>query len=394
MKIDKVLIFTSEAFPYGMAATNRIISYGKGFVGNGIDVEVLCLRRTENWNDIKNRNKKGNFEGIRFHYISGNSVKSKYFLLRRIHNFLSYMLIFFSSFKRIDNSTLSIYYSSDTGPLIIIWLVNKLKRGLLFKEESEHPQVYIQHKKFLSKYFFKNLHYQLFDGFLLMTKNLITYFSSAYRTPYLHIPMTVELDRFDDSSKRSNSTNTIVYTGFLSDEKDGIDLLLKAFAEVAQKHKDYRLHLYGAAISQNVVDNYHALINQLGISELVDFKGKVTREVITEKISEAKILVLPRPDSLQAQHGFPTKLGEYLATGNPTLVTSVGEIPHYLTDNKDCYMAAPGDLQSLKEKLLEILGNYNRAKMIGLEGRKIAEVHFNNLTQTKKIVETIENSFK
>ena len=291
MKIDKVLIFTSEAFPYGMAATNRIISYGKGFVGNGINIEVLCIRRTENWNNVRNRNKQGNFEGIKFNYISGNPVKSKYFLLRRIHNFLSYVLIFFSSLKRIDRSTLSIYYSSNTGPLVIIWLVNKFKGGGLFKEESEHPHVYIQHKKFLSKYFFRYLHYNLFDGVFLMTKNLISYFSSAYKTPYMHIPMTVELDRFDKKSKKSKSTNTIVYTGFLSDEKDGIDLLLKAFAEVVQKYKVYRLHLYGAAASQNILDKYHELIDQLGISEVVDFKGKVTREVITEKISEAKILV-------------------------------------------------------------------------------------------------------
>ena len=31
------------------------------------------------------------------------------------------------------------------------------------------------------------------------------------------------------------------------------------------------------------------------------------------------------------KHGFPTKLGEYLASGNHTLVTSVCEIPDYLT---------------------------------------------------------------
>ena len=115
--------------------------------------------------------------------------------------------------------------------------------------------------------------------------------------------------------------------------------------------------------------------------------------MITNKILEAKILVLPRPDSLQAQHGFPTKLGEYLATGNPTLVTSVGEIPDYLTDNLDCYIAAPGNVESLKNKLLEIIEDYPKAKKVGLRGRKIAEIHFNNMNQTKKIIRTIEKLF-
>jgi len=65
------------------------------------------------------------------------------------------------------------------------------------------------------------------------------------------------------------------------------------------------------------------------------------------------------------KHGFPTKLGEYLASGNPTLVIGVGEIQDYLTDNLDCYIAVPGDILSLKNKLLEIIKNYPKAKKVG-----------------------------
>ncbi len=140
------------------------------------------------------------------------------------------------------------------------------------------------------------------------------------------------------------------------------------------------------------MNKYFELVNKLKISHLVQFKGRVSREVITEKLLNAKILVLPRPDSLQAQNGFPTKLGEYLATGNPTLVTSVGEIPDYLTDNLDSYIAKPGDVLSLKNKFLEIIENYPKAKKVGLRGRKIAEEHFNNINQTKTIIKFIENN--
>ena len=395
MKVNKIIIFTEEAFPYGMAATNRIISYGKGFLCNGKEIDVICLRRTENNNNSKNYKTKGYFDGIKFTYLSSSTIKSKSFLMRRVNNFLSYLYLFFVSLKKINRSTLSIYYSSDTTPLLMIWFVNKLKGGLLFKEESEHPNVYIKYKNFVSKFFFKNIHYKLFNGYLLMTKNLISYFNSTSKTPYIHIPMTVELDRFNLELKRNDDgINYIIYTGFLSDEKDGIDVLLKAFAHVVKKHNSFRLHLYGAAGSEEVLQRYYQLVEELGISDFINFKGRVTREVITNKIMEAKILVLPRPYSEQAQHGFPTKLGEYLATGNPTLVTSVGEIPDYLTDNQDCYIAIPGDVHSFKDKLLEIIENYPKAEKVGLAGRKIAEIYFNNIFQTRKIIETIENSFK
>ena len=386
-----------------MAATNRIISYGKGFVGNGKKTEVICLRRTENADNIRNITTNGYFDNIKFTYLSKSTVKSRFFIMRRVHNFFSYVSLFFNSLKKINNSTLSIYYSSNPYPLLLIWFANKLKKGLLFKEESEHPYVYLQHTKFIAKFLLKNAHYNLFDGHLLMTKNLISYFNATSKIPHIHVPMTVELDRFDTNFKNHNDyLNYIVFTGFINDKKEGIDILLKAFAEVVKKYDSYRLHLYGSpsyrddateSEQEQLLIKYYKLVEQLGISNFVDFKGRVNREVITQKILEAKILVLPRPDSLQAQHGFPTKLGEYLASGNPTLVTSVGEIPDYLTDNLDCYIAAPGNVESLKNKLLEIIEDYPKAKKVGLRGRKIAEIHFNNMNQTKKILRTIEKSF-
>ena len=46
MRVKKIIIFTDESFPYGLAATNRIISYGKNFIENGKETEVIGLSRT------------------------------------------------------------------------------------------------------------------------------------------------------------------------------------------------------------------------------------------------------------------------------------------------------------------------------------------------------------
>ena len=56
-------------------------------------------------------------------------------------------------------------------------------------------------------------------------------------------------------------------------------------------------------------------------------------------LCNAKLLALARPDSIQAQGGFPTKLGEYLATGRPVVVTKVGEIPDYLEDGVNAFLS-------------------------------------------------------
>jgi len=94
MRVNKIIIFTEERFPYGMAATNRIVSYAKGFVGNGKKTEVICLQRTENADNIRNYKRNGYFDNIKFTYLSKSTVKSRFFIMRRVHNFFSYLSLF------------------------------------------------------------------------------------------------------------------------------------------------------------------------------------------------------------------------------------------------------------------------------------------------------------
>lgn len=387
MKVKKVLIFTDESFPHGMAATNRIISYAKGFIHNGVDCNVICFRKTENKEKYVNVSVKGVYEGIKFDYLSSSTLKSEYFIKRRLDLIYSNLRLLGFSLGKIDKSTLSIYYSSHTSSAILIWLANKLKGGKFVKEQSEHPLVYIDNRNFLSKILYKTFHFKLFDANLLMTKKLIEYYNGISDTPNLHVPMTVALKRFNpDLRNHTPHKHKILYTGQLDDNKDGVDVLLEAFAEVVKKHETYHLYLYGPANSEEGLKKYHDLVKDFDMAANVHFKGLVTRDVITKKVLNANILVLPRPDSLQAQNGFPTKLGEYLASGNPTLVTSVGEIPNYLKDKENTFMATPGDVLSLKKKLFEIIENYDFAQKVGLNGRKTAETHFNNINQTKSII--------
>ena len=387
MKINKVIIFTDEAFPHGMAATNRIISYIKGFTHHNVKARVICLRSTEIKDNAKNNDINGVYDDMSYRYLSTSTIKPEGFVQKRVRNTYSNILLFFYSLRNIDNSTISIYYSSHTIPAMILWLTNKIKGGKLLKEESEHPEVYVKGKGLISKILFKKIQYQLFDVHLLMTKNLISYFKDISKIPVLHVPMTVDLKRFDPNLRKHHSKiNKILYTGQLDDNKDGVDILLNAFATIVEKHSSYHLYLYGPAKSEESMQKYYDLVEGLGISKHVHFEGLVTREVITEKVLNARLLVLPRPDSLQAQNGFPTKLGEYLASGNPTLVTSVGEIPDYLIDRENTFMAIPGDVRSLEKKLLEIVENYDLAKEVGINGRKAAETYFNNINQTKNIL--------
>jgi len=156
---------------------------------------------------------------------------------------------------------------------------------------------------------------------------------------------------------------------------------------------EFTLSLYGQARSKKSLNQFISLVKELDLQEKVFFYGQVDRDKITEKIMNATILAFPRPDSIQARNGFSTKLGEYLATGNPVIATRVGEISNYLTDNENIFLTVPGDVTSYTEKLISVVNNYVTAKKIAKNGQDFARINFNNIKQSKMVISFVESNF-
>ena len=118
------------------------------------------------------------------------------------------------------------------------------------------------------------------------------------------------------------------------------------------------------------------------------FTGPIPREQMPLMLKNAEALVLARPDNIQAKYGFPTKLGEYLLSGNPVVVTRVGDIPQFLKDGESAYVAEPGNVEEIALKIIEALTSHEAPK-IGLRGAEVAMREFNSETESKKIIKFI-----
>lgn len=220
----------------------------------------------------------------------------------------------------------------------------------------------------------------------VMTQTLIAHYKTMAKSEakFLHLPMTVDFSRFKETPTYNEYKKPyIAFTGTMSNNKDGVDVLIKAFARIASDYPDYQLYLagfwhYDVPMQDELIANY-------GLQERIHRIGVLSREQIPVFIGNATLLVLSRPDSRQAQGGFPTKLGEYLATGKPVCVTRVGEIPDYLEDNMSAFMAEPGDVDSFAEAMNRALCDNNNACRVGANGQKVAEKEFNALTQAHKL---------
>ena len=97
------------------------------------------------------------------------------------------------------------------------------------------------------------------------------------------------------------------------------------------------------------------------------------------------MLALPRPAGAFSQAGLPTKMAEYLASGVPTVVTAVGDLPLYLRDGIDAYLVAPGDPAAFGARLCEALADPDAA-LVGRRGRRVAAEQFDPARHGRRIL--------
>ena len=203
---------------------------------------------------------------------------------------------------------------------------------------------------------------------------------------------TAALLRDLDLLRRKRDHFDVAFTGTYTDRKDGVSILIEAFAKISDKYPS--LHLLLAGFQHPDMEGQKVLIRKYNLQERISHIGMIDKSEVPSFIGNACLLALSRPDSHQAQGGFPTKLGEYLATGNPVCVTKVGEIPNYLEDNVSAFMAEPGDVDSFADAMDRALRDETNAKRVGANGRKVAEENFDAEKQAKRLSQFLIDCLK
>ncbi len=389
----KIVFISDFSFPIGMASTNRIISLAKGLVNNNNCITIFITKPTEKSSRIINHEKEGIFNGINFIYTSGTPIRSKsrikliYLVLKGFFGFFSY----FHKYNKKDKIDFVISFSPKNYLFNYLYVkFIKFNGATPVLAIDEFPYVVRHHEKFPKWYisFIKKNYFKQFYGLIIMTNTLIKYFKPLIKPSafIIHLPMTVEIERFtSDNSMSPIKGKYIAYSGSFVNNKDGIPILIKAFDKVRREISDIKLVIIGGGNIGEDKDfnDFRNIVKELNIENMVVFTGYVSSESIPKYLNNATVLALARPDNIQSKGGFPTKLGEYLATGNPVVVTMVGEITDYL-DESCAYLAEPDSVNSFSRKLKEALIDSNR-KTIGNKGRDIAMKYFDHKIQGKRL---------
>ena len=380
-----MIVYVSTALlpNLGMASANRIKSLARGLIESGESVTVLI--------PFCDGGKKAEFKIGETQCAAFFDSKANRLFEALTWRVLFPIRIFFKLLSMPDIKCL-IGYSYSVQLLFSLWLIAKIRRLPFYREVSEYPICIIKPKRFsyfglrtfLEKYFVP----KLFDGQFVMTTFIEKFYRPLSRKDcrFQLLPMTVDCERFEQKGVPPFDFPYIAYCGSMSCDRKGMNYLVKAFAKVAEQNNDYRLVLIGKANETAQREIIEGVSSEEILNRII-FVGSIPSDEVPRYIGNAKILALIRPANKQAEGGFPTKLGEYLATGVPTVVTKVGEIGEYLTDNLNVFMAKPDDVDSVIMCFNEIISNYDHALCVGRAGRAAARNFFDYKTAGQKIID-------
>lgn len=365
----KLAIINTLPVPSGNASVNRFLGYGKVLARTGVVVDILTSARCEDCE----------VEGV--NVISCGKDTSMFGALRRI-----------TKKVRKEGYDAAILISNSLLLIYPLWLACKRGHVKCLQEKSEFPFVLMKKGLLYKVYakFYVNTTYRLFDGIIVMTKPLMVYFKDKVRKDckLFKMPMTVDTERFAIDKTESEYGDYIAYCGNMAGNKDGVVNLIEAFNIASPKIGSVKLLLIGGSSNQDDWNKTVQVVENTENDKIIMY-GKATREQIPSLLKNAKALALARPSSLQSSGGFPTKLGEYLATGNPVIVTAVGDIPKYLNSD-NAFVVEPDNNDMFADTIIRVFEDYNKAIEVGQKGKELANTVFSSQYQSKRLKDYLE----
>lgn len=373
-----MLYLITDSYSAGTAGMNRILGYLRAFSSAGVKTTVVFI-----YPDCKGSTMEVSLPNITVRYL----WKEYYYSRRKlIEVFLR--KIYPIRFRRCLKS----------GDIVFTYGVAEFQHFIMgvkgvkyYHERTEHPLAVGLGNPLtrfpMSKYY-KDC--RSIDGLFVISTCLCDFFvSKGVKRDKVHIiNMTVDPTRFVGLTKKNNE-RYIAYCGVIFNNKDGIDLLIKSFALISKTYPDVKLYVMGPVPEKTDNNIIIELIRSLGIEDKVVLTGRIPSEEMPQMLKNAEVCALNRPDGLRAKAGFPTKLGEYLLTENPVVVTRVGDISLFLEDGVSALIAEPNNPASFAEKLDWVLSHREEASLIGKNGAKVARQSFDAFKETNKITEII-----
>lgn len=225
-------------------------------------------------------------------------------------------------------------------------------------------------------------HRPLFNWLLRRSHPLITItHANAMRLARLGVPNALVVrpgtdpDRFTPVPLATTSGLTLLTVSRLVPRK-GIDAVLTALPVLRRRFPHLRYRIVGEGPERSKLE---AIANDLGISQCVEFLGKVPDHDLPELYRSAHIFVMPtREEKTRTSiEGFGIVYLEASASGLPIVATDSGGVREAVLDGQTGILVPAGDQEALTRALEQMLEDQDLRARLGRTGRQWVEQEMN-----------------
>lgn len=181
------------------------------------------------------------------------------------------------------------------------------------------------------------------------------------------IPNPINPDNIPDRSE--NIMDRVVAVGRL-DEQKNFELLIKSYANIADKIPQYRLDIYGEGYMR---EKLQALIDLLKMNDKITLMG--AEKDVVQHIKDAALYIMS-----SNFEGFPNALLEAMSIGIPVISTDFATgIARELINNERGMVVPVGDEQGLSCAILSMLSDGEKLKRCGVNNRNYCKRFYSDL---------------
>lgn len=391
----KILIvcqyFWPDNFLINEIATELVKRGNKVTVLTGLpDYSTTKIPKKYKWG----KNRRENYNGV--DVIRVPIIARHHGLVWRVLNYLSFFITssFYALTHKID---CDVIYSYQLAPILMVnpamIFKKKLKKPLfiyvldLWPDQMKVWHVYENNPIFKVVHKYCKKAYGSGDIVGITSRPFEKYLTDVCevdKNKIIYLPQHSEKLVIDNIDKNKECVD-LIFAGNIGQQQN-MPCLMKAISMI-KTNKKFHIHIYGNGTS---FEETKTLANELNISDVVTFYGRVSKDVLNEVYSkmDAFLLTLCSYNEIGfVANTVPAKLQGYMSAGKPILASIDGGAYEIIKES-NCGLVVPsGDYEGFAKIISEYIdGKYNSKKM-GNNAKKYFDENYEKDVVLDKLVD-------
>ncbi len=268
--------------------------------------------------------------------------------------------------QQFKPDVLHAYYATSYGLIGALSTFHPYVISAWGSDVMDFPYKSFFHKRML-KYNFKKA-----DLIMATSKAIEDAISVISAVKVERIPFGIDTEVFIPMNlKRSFGENSIVVGAIKSLETVyGIDLLIRAFKKVCDKHAQLELKLFivGGGSKE---ERLKSLVKELNLEQQVVFAGKVEYSNVVDYHNMIDIFV-----NVSRNESFGVSILEASSCGKPIVASDIGGLKEVVVNNETGFLIESENVDAISDAIEKLVLDKNLRTEMGIKGRKFVKEQF------------------